>query len=203
MRVIRLTITIFVMISVVLVACSNPATSTTSPIESITPTQPSDTSTIGEKPKLTIASKTYTNSENLFSVEYPKDWDLEENVGGIIAIFAGPLTKENRYMVNINIVSENLTRNITIQDYIRLGELKLKKSVPDYIKLEEYATTISGQDAIIRTFTATVQNVLLKDTQAYLIKGKKAYVITYDVDDNSYDEYSSFFDLVISTFNFH
>ena len=105
-------------------------------------------------------------------------------------------------MVNINIVTEELTKKFTVEDYGRMGELQQKKAWPDYVKLQEYTTTISGLSAIVKTVTTTMQDVPLKDIQAFFIKDKVAYVITYDVTTDSHDEYADCFDLVISTFKF-
>ena len=121
---------------------------------------------------------------------------------GTIVIFAGPLVGEYDYMVNINIVTEELPSKLTVEDYGRMGELQLKKSYPDYVKLQEYTTTISGLPAIVKTFTATVTDFPLKEIQAFFIKDKVAYIITYDVSIDSHDEYADYFELVISSFKF-
>ena len=153
-------------------------------------------------PPPTPQTLTYTNSEYGFSCDYPKDWDVEEDLAGMVVVFAGPLVGEYDYMVNINTVTEELPSKITVEDYGKMGELHLKKSFPDYVNVHEYTTTISGLPAIVRTFTATVTDFPLKDIQAFLIKDKVAYIITYDVTVDSHDEYADCFELVINSFKF-
>jgi hypothetical protein len=45
-------------------------------------------------------------------------------------------------------------------------------------------------------------DVPIKDIQAFFIKGKVAYIITYDVVAEFHDQYADCFDLVISSLKF-
>jgi hypothetical protein len=157
-----------------------------------------------EPPSPPLAPETlvYTNSEHGFSLEYPKDWNVEEGSAGTVVLFTGPQVGEYEYMVNINIVTEELPSEMTVQDYARMAELQQKKAWSDYVKVKEYTSTISGLPAVVKTFTATPINVPLKDIQVFFIKDEVAYIITYDVAIDSHDEYAEFFDLAISTFKF-
>ena len=157
-----------------------------------------------EPPPSPLAPETlaYTNSEYGFSLEYPKDWNVEEGSAGTVVLFAGPLVGEYEYMVNINIVTEELPSEMTVQDYARMAELQQKKAWSDYVKVKEYTSTIVGLPAVVKTFIATPIDVPLKDIQVFFIKDKVAYIITYNAAIDSHDEYVEFFDLAISTFKF-
>ena len=196
-QVILCTIIMLVLLPAALViGCQQPAPAPPAPAPTPPPAPPPP------PPPPTPETLTYTNSEYGFSCDYPKDWDVEEDLAGVVVAFAGPLAGEYDYMVNINIVTEELTSKMTVEDYGRMGELHLKKAWPDYVNVHEYTTTISGLPAIVRTVTATVTDFPLKDIQAFLIKDKVAYIITYDVTVDSHDEYADCFELVISTFKF-
>jgi len=147
-------------------------------------------------------SKTYTNTELGFSCQYPADWDAEENMMGALVIFAGPMTLDDTFMINISIVTDELSDVYTVEEYSRLTELQFEKSGNDYVKIQGKNTTISGLPAIVQTFTVTVDDYPIKDIQAYFIKDMTAYIITYDTIEESHDKYTDYFDLVISTFKF-
>lgn len=167
------------------------ATTTASPPTSLVPTsQPA------------IASNTYTNSENGFTVEYPADWDLEEGISGTIVFFAGPAIGKTGGMININIVNENLPESpkVTLEDYNKLGELQVKKSVENYQKLEEHNSTVSGFPAILRTYSFDMQGLNIKGTQAIFLKDNVAYGITFTATPDTYADYAGCFDLVMNSF---
>ncbi len=151
--------------------------------------------------KPTISSKIYSNSQYNFSLEYPAEWEFEEGLLGTVVFFAGP--SEPNYQMNVNLVTEELPKIYSIDDYSKLGELQVKKAHSDYVNLGELHTNISGLPAIIRTFTVTIKSVPLKDTQAYFIKDKTAYIITYDIPIDKYDSYIDSFNLAVSTFKFN
>jgi hypothetical protein len=153
--------------------------------------------------KPSISSELYTNTEHLFSVEYPADWDIEEDIAGVLVLFAGPILKDYDYFVNITIAVDKLPYQMTVQDYVKLGNLALKKRLPDAVISEKKSTTISGHAAILETCTATFDNIPLNGMTASFIKDKLGYTFTYDVTKGSTQDYLDCFNLVISTFRFN
>ena len=151
------------------------------------------------------------------SCEYPEGWvgsvtemeldparPVHYNIIRTVTVFAGPLVGEYDYMVNIKIVREELPKDRTLEDYVRIVEEDTKRQYIDYTKVDEYSTTIGGLSAIVRTFTATTMDVRLKNIQALFIEDTDnvGYVITYDVPEEFHDEYADSFELVISTVKF-
>ena len=157
-------------------------------------------------PSTGIETELYTNSEYGFSIEYPTDWDLEEDYMGTVVFFAGPLL-ENRYMVNVNVLIEEVPEEMTVRDCAKAFVLTAKKTYENFQKIEEYkTTTIDGDDAIVDVITLTItegeQVFALKDATAMIVRDKKAYGITYDVLENYHDEYLYSFNEAIRTFKF-
>ncbi len=149
-------------------------------------------------------SLTYTNSEYSFSAGYPADWDVREDLIGVVVAFAGPSVLEGIYDVNINVNAERLRQEIALQDFVTASDLRARKTIPNYNKVQEYATTINGLPAVVLVATFVVKcngkKVALKNKYAIVIKDKVAYTITYDAPAECYDEYADCFDLVISSF---
>jgi hypothetical protein len=160
-----------------------------------------------------------------FSVEYPADWDVMEDFGGTVVLFAGPMVMVledqhysngngtrspvvlgDQYMVNVNIQVTELPEEMTLEDLVKASQLQDKRNTPNYNKVEEYNTTIAEQSANVQTITGTTKlngdDILLKDAIAIFVTGKVAYMITYDVTEEFHDEYVDSFELVIKSFKF-
>lgn len=155
-----------------------------------------------------IASKTYINSEYGLSVEYPADWDLNENLTqqerllGVLVRFLGPQSEKYDYRANISVQVAKLPANSTLESFAAGVELQiLRKNLSDYVNLQERTGAIGGMPAILRTFTATIGSFPHKCIQAYMVKGDFVYRITYDVTIDSYDTYADCVDLALSTFS--
>lgn len=149
-------------------------------------------------------SQTYTNSEFGFSVDYPADWGVREDLVGLVVVFGGPSVLEGIYDVNINVNAERLDHEITLKDYVTASDLRARKTIPNYNKVQEYAATIDGLPAIVFVATFALKcnekKVDLKNKYAIFIKDKVAYTITYDTPAECHDEYADCFDLVINSF---
>ena len=145
----------------------------------------------------------YMNSEYGFSAEYPNDWEFEEGLMETIVLFAGPLVAEE-FMININILSEELHEfpKTTLEDYARLSEMGIKRSVDYYEKVDEHSSIIDGQPAIVRSYIAEMDGFRHMQTQAYFFKENVAYVITYAAPTEFHDEYYDCFELIIATLKF-
>ncbi len=190
--VILCTVILFVLLPAALVVgCQQPA-----PAPSPTPTP------APPPPKPAIESLTYTNSEYGFSLEYPKDWDFEEGLMGTIILFAGPFVKGGEFMINMNMVSEELPEfpKITLEDYLKLSEMQIKKAMENYEKVGERSATIADLPAIVLTYTGGSGVDMLMYSQAFFLEENVAYVITYAAPPEFHDEYVKSFELVISTF---
>ena len=196
--VILCTVILFVLLPAALVvSCQQPAPSPTpAPAPSPTPTP------APSPPKPAIESLTYTNSEYGFSLEYPKDWDFEEGLMGTIVLFVGPFVEEEEFMINMNIMSEELLEfpKITLEDYAKIGEMGIRKMVENYKKIAEHSATIGDLPAIVLTYTAGSGVDMLMYSQAFFLEENVAYVISYAAPPEFHDEYVKSFELVISTF---
>jgi hypothetical protein len=184
-----LLVILLLLVPVLLGACN----SGTSPVPSIT--------------SPVIASKTYTNHAHNFSVQYPADWGLTENVTqtqeaqGILVIFMGNLSTQNSSIV---IEADKWPSNSPLAQYAAAVEDQiLKVQLQNYVKLSEGPATISGMPAIIRIFTASLKGIPRKYAQLYFKRGDFAYAISYSNNLDAFDTFYSSFELAVSTFKFN
>lgn len=152
-----------------------------------------------------VEGQTYTNSEYGFSCDFPKDWDVEEGIGGLTVMFAGPVEGEYDYLVNINVIVDELLIRMELDEYIGLSDLQIRRQFPSYTVVQQYETTVGGVTAIVQVITIDAIDsggYPIKDAVATIIKGKTIYQITLDVTEDLYEKYRDEFALVISTFKF-
>lgn len=100
---------------------------------------------------------TYTNAEYDFSIGYPHDWRVQENLLDTEVIFSGPI--EDDYMINANVITVELP-----DDTINGGP-------------------VSGH--IIRT--TTDEGIDVKHMQACFVRNTTAYVIGFTAASSTFD----------------
>ncbi len=100
---------------------------------------------------------TYTNAEYNFSIGYPHDWTVQENLLDTEVIFSGPI--EDNYTINANV------RTVELPDDTINGE------------------PVSGH--IIRT--TTDEGIDVKHMQACFVRNRTAYVIGFTAASSTFD----------------
>jgi len=148
---------------------------------------------------------TYINSEYGFSIDYYKDWDVIEDYMVLTVMFAGPALPD-LYIVNVNIEITQLGPSVTLDDYVGMFILSVKRRIQDFAKVEEYDTTIGGVPATVLLITGTLEvagrEFRLRDKVALLVEDGVGYIITYDVTSQFHDEHLDAFELAINSFTF-
>lgn len=175
-----------------LVACApSPTISTPTPTPTTIPTPELET-------------LTYTNSEWGFSVEYPKDWDVEESVEDAIVVFVGPFIEETGVPVNVRIGGGQLPAWAGVTPEIVVSQIKkrLNNAVGNYKEVDGYNTVADDITATVWTLTGDIEGVTLMMTWACFLKDNVAYVVGYTATPESHGDYLHCFELVLSTFEF-
>jgi len=160
-----------------------------------------------EAPEVTspqVTGQTYQNTKYGFSCDFPEGWETDEGIDYAV-LFAGPTEGEYDYMVNINIVVQDLLVAQELEDIVSLSDLVTKSQFPSYTVVQQYETTIGGVPAIVQVFTIDAVDVMgypLKDAVATFKKGKTVYMLILDVTEDLYEKYRDEFALVTTTFKF-
>lgn len=102
---------------------------------------------------------TYTNAEYDFSIGYPHDWTVQENLLDTEVIFSGPI--EDGYMINANVIT------VELPDDTINGE------------------PVSGHINIITT--TTDEGIEVKHMQACFVRNSTAYVIRFTAASSTFD----------------
>lgn len=171
--------------------CAHPLTPTPSPTPN--PTPPPQMETL-----------TYTNSEHGFSVEYPKDWDVQAGFVVTIVTFVGPVEEETGGAININIGATKPAKfqEMKLEGYVRLFQLGVEENAENYEKVDEYNAVVDDLAAIVWTWKEDFVGNTLMVTMAFFVKEDVVYAISYGATSELYGDYLDCFELVLSTFKF-
>ncbi len=109
-----------------------------------------------------------------FSIRYPRDWDKQKGPEGtLFCILSAPSSPADRFRDNVNLVIEELAKEITLDRY---AALSLKNIGAKYKVTDEKKYSINGQEYYYSKLKDK-EGFLLE--QSYFIKGKRAYILTF------------------------
>ncbi len=151
------------------------------------------------------SSNLYKNDIYGFSIEYPKNWEIEENfhAEGIntIVVFRGQT--EKGFQTNINIITEN-AKKYTLDKYVQENKRILPQfySLNNYLLINEGSLTINNHEAYFLEYALINEGTPLMYKQVLLINHNNAYIITYTSLQNTFSDNVIDFDNSVSTFKF-
>jgi hypothetical protein len=157
-----------------------------------------------EAPPPTLETLTYTNSDYAFSVEYPKDWDFEENIFEAIVVFMGPSIEEREGRINIMIMLDEVPESpkLTLDDYHKLGEMNLKRGLENYYKVDQHSATVADLPAIVSSYTFDSGGAPVMQTQIIFLKENVFWTIGYTATPKCHSDYEDCLELLMTTFEF-
>jgi hypothetical protein len=126
---------------------------------------------------------TYRNAEYDFSIGYPHDWTVQENLLDTEVIFSGPI--EDDYMINANVITIELPAEMTTYEYAKAG----REQFPElWVIVDIFNDTISNGKPVSGHIitTTTDEGIDVKhNTTAYVI-GFTAASSTFDTAEADY-----------------
>ena len=148
---------------------------------------------------------TYQNTTYGIKIQYPSNWDKEENgtkqdTETDIVTFFRPASNSNASLdVTIDDISDE--KGIPLTQYASDSISDLKQSFKDF-KLVGSTTNnvLSGLPAYKSIYTYSDEKTIFKDMEIGTIKGDKAYILTYEAGANDYDNYLPIMQQLINLF---
>ena len=126
---------------------------------------------------------TYTNAEYNFSIGYPHDWTVQENLLDTEVIISGPI--EDKYTINANVRTVELPAEMTTYEYAKAGRDRFPEV---WVIVDTFNDTINGEPVsghIIRT--TTDEGIDVKHMQACFVRNRTAYVIGFTAASSTFD----------------
>ncbi len=154
---------------------------------------------------------TYTNSEYGYSVEYPKDWLVEDRFGQQRIQFPGstmfkaprsPMTR--RGVVAIYIMADDFSEEpeMTLEEYVSQYDLEWSETRLDYEKVNEHDFVVDGLAGIEWSWKQDVGGMAFLGTMANFMTDDVGYAIAYFAPVEAHDHYFYCFELMLNTFKF-
>ncbi|MCX6089816.1 MAG: trypsin-like peptidase domain-containing protein [Candidatus Atribacteria bacterium] len=148
--------------------------------------------------------KTFTDTQKGFTLKYPNSWTstIQTLMNQEVVAFLAPTDNpQDVFRENLNILIENLPSEMSLQNYFSLTMDQLK-TFPDVQFRENYDATISGQPGKVLVYSRTLDGKELTYSQVYIIRGIKAYVLTFTAESTQYSHYQPEFQQILSRFHF-
>ena len=136
--------------------------------------------------------KKYKSFKDKFSISYPFDWGMRENVEGASVVFFSPMENEfDIFQENVNIVVQEVPEKLTDLDKYTETAIRQMKAVfkDKLIVLESAPAHLSGFPAHKFLYLGKGPETELKIMHIWTIRGKYAYQFTYSAISSKFDQY--------------
>lgn len=126
------------------------------------------------------AWKRFVHPTQGFALSYPAGWELMSRQGTLGVVVVGPeIAGTDGMRVSVSVASENLPREISLDQYESITESKIALIFNGYQRLRTDRTQVAGRAAVLRYFTWKRNDGLgIYQMQLYTLVGRRAYVVT-------------------------
>lgn len=134
----------------------------------------------------------YEDSTSGLKFAYPSNWI---NVGtDQIPVFADSTTG-----TTVNLVTESITTGMSLSSYVTASKSAVQSAFTIDGTIDEEDVKVNGVDAVKLTYSTTQSGIDMTLQQVIMVKGQKAYVITFGSQASVYNDVKDTFDKILST----
>ncbi len=147
--------------------------------------------------------KTETHAKDNYSIEYPKNWELNTSgeMGSTFFLFSELSSEEDRFKENVNLMIQNLTgHNINMDQYVEISTGQITTMISEGTILESERKMENGIEFHQVIFTGKQGPFSLKFEQRYWIKDNTAYVLTFTSEKEQFAAYSTTSSDILNSF---
>ena len=131
-----------------------------------------------------------------YTIRYPQGWELQKSMEGVqFCLLSSPSSSVDTFRENVNLVIEELLENMTLDQYAKHTVNSMKHK---YTITGEKKYSVEGQ-VYYHFIMKGKDGVLLK--QHYLVKGKKAYILTFAYDPAEKESIQTDGDIIMTSFS--
>lgn len=147
----------------------------------------------------------YENSTYGIKLQYPSNWDKEENgtrqdtQTDVVTFFPQAINSNASLDITIDDISDE--KGITLSQYASNNIIDMEQSLKSF-KLVGLTTNnvLSGLPEYKSIYSYADQNTLFKGMEIGAIKGDKVYILTYEAGTNEYNKYLPIIQQLINSF---
>lgn len=143
----------------------------------------------------------YTDAKYDFSITPPRDWTSSEGQMGALVFFYESQSGNESFKTNINIVRELVAKDTNTQNYVSTSIEQMSKVLTDYKAMSiDKVKIAAGEEGYRVVGIFKMGNVVIMNSQLYLVKGGEAYVVTGTSRKENWAGNKLAFDSTFSTF---
>lgn len=139
----------------------------------------------------------------IFSIQYPSNWELKENVQTAIPfILFSPLEGAgDKFRENINLVVQDLSgQKMDLKKYVEVSEKQVKELIKNSRIIESKRVKKGTNEFHKIIYTGNSNNFLLQFEQHYYIVKEKAYVLTYTAEQSKFESFLKTGERILNSF---
>lgn len=150
-----------------------------------------------------ISYSTYKSDSKRFSIKYPSNWDLSENIryaGGKVDVVIMEPENGMNFRTNLNIIIkyDNLPDK---EAYRRAQSSMMQDYFPDFSIISNEYVTIGGCRAIKLTASMTMQGYPVMQNQYVVAKNGRSLIVTFTTSKSRYPTEKSTINTIINSLN--
>jgi hypothetical protein len=125
------------------------------------------------------APQSVADPKGRFTIDFPADWRVLTPQSGIVAVMGIAPPQGQTHRASVNVIVEDLARDMPAQAYAEISERMLKTIFQDYTVVQQGPVAIAGQAAYYRYYTwRTNTGDVFYQVQVYVTAGRRGFVIT-------------------------
>lgn len=145
----------------------------------------------------------FTDEENGYSIQYPKDWTVQTKVQGVSAAFLSPSEgSDDQFNENVTLVVQDLSgaQTGTMEQYANETQKALEKMITNF----KLVSSEHSEDdkAFYLEYTGKQGQFDLHWQQAAMIKGDKAFIVTYTAEPDSIEKFQDTVGAMVDTLTY-
>ena len=147
--------------------------------------------------------KTFKGSN--FTVEYPAQWELNENkqTGTSFILFSPLESAQDLFKENVNLLIQDLSgQNIDLNKYVEITENQVKTMLPNSTLIESKRMKNGSQEYQKMIYSGDQGNNHLKFEQYFWVISNKAYILTLTCEQNKFADYKETGEKILNSFKF-
>jgi hypothetical protein len=114
-----------------------------------------------------------------FTIDFPADWRILTPQSGMVAVMGVAPSQGNSHRASVNVIVEDLARDMPAEAYAEISERMLRTIFQDYTVVQQGPIAIAGQAAYYRYYTwRTNTGEVFYQVQVYVTAGRRGFVIT-------------------------
>jgi len=144
----------------------------------------------------------YSNADYAFTLQYPSDWEYQENTFGSHIMIFSPSASDDTFRENIGVITEELPADLEldVDSYYNEAKSQLTSVIENFKEVSNENIKVAGYDAKKVQYLGTQGEDTYKWQQVFFIKDNMTYVITYTATEDTFEDFLDVANSIVASF---